>query len=81
MLLQTAAPVTLIPPASQFRVELTIDLAAHIVRVIVQQPGVPALVDTAPIPAGLQTNLENYAQARAEVLLGVAPGSTTIAAP
>lgn len=83
MILQTAAPVAIVPATQQFRVDLIIDLQTHLIKVIVVQPGsgVPPLVDVQPLGANLQSNLETYAQNRAELLLGVAAGSTTIATP
>ena len=80
MIVTTAAPLQLVPSASNFGVDLTLDMNAKVINVIVRNPdGGRPFVDSAPIPAALQTALQNYAQRRAEVLLGVANGSTTVA--
>lgn len=81
MIITVPSPISPVPPSSTWSVDVAIDLAAHVVNVIVRAPGAPPKIDTQPLPANLQTALETYAQGRAESLLGVAPGSSTIQTP
>ena len=81
MIIRAPAPVAPVAPTTDWTVTVTVDMAAHVINVIATVPGAAPRVDQQPIPLAIQTALENYAQQRAEVLLGLQPGTSTVPTP